>query len=171
MADEDRYIDGANNVGKRTIPDTGQYYDQDGKLTNIETYFGTGDGPPGPKPVTDFGDKFVDGSESVANRIIPKSGQFYGEDGMPKSIEEIFAALGGGQGGVTVHNQLSGRSATNCHPISSITDLPDKLKYLTVLQYADVMELSIAQLNLIDDKVMTPKAMLEMISKILSPTP
>ena len=47
---------------------------------------------------------------------------------MSSLFGKIFGGVsGGGSGGTTVHNELTGRDAIGCHPISAITNLQSTL--------------------------------------------
>lgn len=47
---------------------------------------------------------------------------------MSSLFSKMFGgASGGGSGGATVHNELTGRDAIGCHPISAITSLQTTL--------------------------------------------
>ena len=47
---------------------------------------------------------------------------------MSSLFGKIFGGVsGGGSGGATVHNDLTGRDAIGCHPISAITNLQSTL--------------------------------------------
>ena len=47
---------------------------------------------------------------------------------MSSLFNKMFGgASGGGSGGTTVHNELTGRDAIGCHPISAITNLQSTL--------------------------------------------
>ena len=43
---------------------------------------------------------------------------------MSSLFNNMFGGVsGGGSGGTTVHNELTGRDAMSCHPISAITQV------------------------------------------------
>ena len=65
----------------------------------------------------------------------------------------------GGSGGVTVHNDLTGRSEASCHPISSITDLQTTLSGKASLAGSSTQDFSVKTLTIATSMILNGRTL------------